>query len=206
MGRLSASTAKESARQPRRVPQHLPQDAQAVHLPRSLRPDAGQRHCGQEHVPTAHVRHFNGRTKCQHLYGQNSRLSIKYFHPRFCDSTHQTVRFVLEAEHNTVSISGRHAAKWAWATLFALCMPELMCFVWCLHRTVFRRVKRPTAVQFCVVSFELFSKISEPRNEFGKSRIHLNYSSFLICQKDDPNLNIIRFSSSKHWTPTAPAL
>jgi hypothetical protein len=58
---------------------------------------------------------------------------------------------IPEASINTVFISTKLAAKWAWATLIALCVPEILCFARCFHRTMFRNVKRPTVIQFLVV-------------------------------------------------------
>uniref|UniRef100_A0A7E4VWA1 chitin synthase n=1 Tax=Panagrellus redivivus TaxID=6233 RepID=A0A7E4VWA1_PANRE len=58
---------------------------------------------------------------------------------------------IPEAKTNTVFISHKHVARWVWATFIALCAPELLCFIRCFHRTLFRNVKRPTLIQFFTV-------------------------------------------------------
>uniref|UniRef100_A0A914R1G3 chitin synthase n=1 Tax=Panagrolaimus davidi TaxID=227884 RepID=A0A914R1G3_9BILA len=58
---------------------------------------------------------------------------------------------IPEAKTNTVFISNKHVAKWVWAAFMALCAPELLCFIRCFHRTLFRNVKRPTIIQFLTV-------------------------------------------------------
>ncbi|KAI1727540.1 chitin synthase domain-containing protein [Ditylenchus destructor] len=63
----------------------------------------------------------------------------------------QTDKAVNEARENTVFVSEKHVAKWVWAVLIALCAPELICFIRCFHRTMFRNVKRPTFFQFFIV-------------------------------------------------------
>lgn len=56
-----------------------------------------------------------------------------------------------EASENAVFISTRNAAKWVWAVLLALCGPELICFIQCFHRSMFRTVKRPMTIEFLLV-------------------------------------------------------
>uniref|UniRef100_A0A914D222 Calponin-homology (CH) domain-containing protein n=1 Tax=Acrobeloides nanus TaxID=290746 RepID=A0A914D222_9BILA len=58
---------------------------------------------------------------------------------------------IPEAKINTVFISNKHVAKWVWGLYMALCVPELICFIRCFHRTLFRNVKRPSALQFFTV-------------------------------------------------------
>lgn len=52
----------------------------------------------------------------------------------------------------TVEIENRHVVKWIWALYLSLCMPEVFCFIRCIHRVLFRSVKRPTPGQFFLVS------------------------------------------------------
>uniref|UniRef100_A0A914HDU6 chitin synthase n=1 Tax=Globodera rostochiensis TaxID=31243 RepID=A0A914HDU6_GLORO len=58
---------------------------------------------------------------------------------------------IPEAATNHVLISTRHAAKWAWALLLLLCVPEACTFVRALRRTLFRRVRAPEITQFVLV-------------------------------------------------------
>lgn len=58
---------------------------------------------------------------------------------------------IPESDFNTVRIAPKHSAKWAWALFLAVAIPELVCFVRSLHRTLFKNVRRPTLMQFTVV-------------------------------------------------------
>ncbi|TMS32863.1 hypothetical protein L596_000658 [Steinernema carpocapsae] len=58
---------------------------------------------------------------------------------------------IPEAGTNTIHLSNKHVVKWVWAIYLALCTPELICFIRCFHRTLFRNVKRPSLIQFLVV-------------------------------------------------------
>ncbi|KAK0393708.1 hypothetical protein QR680_000363 [Steinernema hermaphroditum] len=60
---------------------------------------------------------------------------------------------IPEAGTNVIYLSNRHVVKWVWAVFLALCTPELICFIRCFHRTLFRNVKRPSFIQFFTVLF-----------------------------------------------------
>ncbi|GMT13977.1 hypothetical protein PFISCL1PPCAC_5274, partial [Pristionchus fissidentatus] len=55
---------------------------------------------------------------------------------------------IPESDLNTVRIAPKHSAKWAWALFLAVAIPEFVCFVRSLHRTLFKNVRRPTLIQF----------------------------------------------------------
>ncbi|KAL3098213.1 hypothetical protein niasHS_002049 [Heterodera schachtii] len=58
---------------------------------------------------------------------------------------------IPEASTNRVFISPRNAAKWAWALLVTLCVPEAYTFVRAARRTLFHRVRAPDCAQFALV-------------------------------------------------------
>nr|Q8T5G8.1 RecName: Full=Chitin synthase; AltName: Full=Chitin-UDP acetyl-glucosaminyl transferase [Meloidogyne artiellia]AAG40111.1 chitin synthase [Meloidogyne artiellia] len=58
---------------------------------------------------------------------------------------------IPESPKNSVLISPKNAAKWAWALLLAICIPELLCFARSLHRSLFRKVRGPSFLQFLLV-------------------------------------------------------
>lgn len=53
--------------------------------------------------------------------------------------------------NSTAMVESRHVVKWVWGLYVAICVPELICFIRCLHRVLFRNVKRPTISQFLLV-------------------------------------------------------
>ncbi|CAG9533278.1 unnamed protein product [Cercopithifilaria johnstoni] len=58
---------------------------------------------------------------------------------------------IPESPTNQVEVLPVHVVKWVWAVYISLCIPELQCFICCIHRAFFRNVKKPTFVQFIAV-------------------------------------------------------
>uniref|UniRef100_A0A8R1TKH3 chitin synthase n=1 Tax=Onchocerca volvulus TaxID=6282 RepID=A0A8R1TKH3_ONCVO len=58
---------------------------------------------------------------------------------------------IPESPTNQVEILPIHVVKWVWAIYISLCIPEVQCFISCIHRVFFRNVKKPTLVQFITV-------------------------------------------------------
>ncbi|VDN06264.1 unnamed protein product [Thelazia callipaeda] len=58
---------------------------------------------------------------------------------------------IPESPTNQVEILPLHVVKWIWAVYISLCIPELMCFIGCIHRAFFRNAKKPNFVQFLTV-------------------------------------------------------
>uniref|UniRef100_A0A915Q6U5 chitin synthase n=1 Tax=Setaria digitata TaxID=48799 RepID=A0A915Q6U5_9BILA len=57
-------------------------------------------------------------------------------------------RQISESPTNQIEVLPVHVVKWVWAVYISLCIPELQCFISCIHRAFFRNVKKPTFAQF----------------------------------------------------------
>ncbi|MCP9263865.1 Chitin synthase 1 [Dirofilaria immitis] len=56
-----------------------------------------------------------------------------------------------ESPINQIELLPMHVVKWIWSIYISLCIPELQCFIGCIHRIFFRNVKKPTFMQFVTV-------------------------------------------------------
>lgn len=72
--------------------------------------------------------------------------TIAYVIYYLCDT------YVGAYSNNTVIIETKHVVKWVWSLYLAICMPEIFCFIRCMHRVCFRSVKKPSPGQFFFVS------------------------------------------------------
>ncbi|KAM3718282.1 Chitin synthase [Dirofilaria immitis] len=58
---------------------------------------------------------------------------------------------IPESPINQIELLPMHVVKWIWSIYISLCIPELQCFIGCIHRIFFRNVKKPTFMQFVTV-------------------------------------------------------
>ena len=80
-----------------------------------------------------------------------------------------------EAPINTVTLSNKLTVKWVWAVFFSVIAPEVLCFIRSFHRTLFRNVKRPTFLQFIVVS-EYLAPLQSSITEISR-----NWKDYILC-------------------------